>query len=440
MSDTDIKFRLSQSGAEPVASSFDKVTSSQRRMTNSTGESRQAMVEFGRIIQDAPYGINGVANNVTRLAELMGAGGPLLLGLSLVSSALVVWAGNNRKAKEETDLFTSAIESQVKALIKARDYQYEFLINPEDVQMRLDQVGTMMKKFRDEAEFINAGAGAKLGKGGAFAQYFVNLFASGELTKAEKDRLKILEEIQNQLEKNKATLEAQLEIENIMNEMGVTGTSKSKEKGIGNDSTMQSWNKSIGEFTGWIMSLANAFKYSDEYLKLLNQDINVMQPNMKKVMSIMAYEGLQKREGGKHIAPDDIVEYLAKKKHEALRAQQELYSPLVDGFDSAMSVINSNWQEGWEKMFGEANSMFEQFLSNWTNKLFNRALGNIFDYGLMTLTGGSSGFFGKLFGSGFRQSTGQTIIVNTQIGNQTVARVVAKGNKQAEQYRYSGAY
>lgn len=111
-------------------------------MSNATGSATAAALELGRVISDAPYGIRGMANNVSQLASNLvfmasatntstGAAigftgaiknmwaalkGPLgiLLAIQTVIAAIDYFAGSTKKAKEEVDGLNESIEKQVK--------------------------------------------------------------------------------------------------------------------------------------------------------------------------------------------------------------------------------------------------------------------------------------------------------------------------------------
>ena len=111
-------------------------------MSSATGSATAAALELGRVVSDAPYGIRGMANNVSQLASNLvmmasatnkstGAAigftgalkgmwtalkGPLgvLLAIQTVIAAIDYFAGSTKKAKEEVDDLNKSIEKQVK--------------------------------------------------------------------------------------------------------------------------------------------------------------------------------------------------------------------------------------------------------------------------------------------------------------------------------------
>ncbi len=103
-------------------------------MMNKSGLAGATLVELGRTISDMPYGIRGVANNLSQLSTLFVTlisttggfkkamvvlrntltKGPLgfILAFQAVIAALDYFSGSTKKAKENTDKLTESIEKQ----------------------------------------------------------------------------------------------------------------------------------------------------------------------------------------------------------------------------------------------------------------------------------------------------------------------------------------
>ena len=58
--------------AEEAASSTVKVGNSSKKLTGNVANTTPTLLEFNRVIQDAPFGIQGVANNITQLTQNFG--------------------------------------------------------------------------------------------------------------------------------------------------------------------------------------------------------------------------------------------------------------------------------------------------------------------------------------------------------------------------------
>ena len=119
---------------------FNQTLSGRESMTTNAGLAGATLTELGRTISDLPYGIRGVANNLSQLstlfttmvakvdsnvkgfarlgravkmlqAQLMGPLG-IVLAFQAVISALDFFAGSTKKAKEEVDKLNEALRGQ----------------------------------------------------------------------------------------------------------------------------------------------------------------------------------------------------------------------------------------------------------------------------------------------------------------------------------------
>lgn len=120
-----------QAGINQAVQAIGKTEVALKKMTPATGQATGALINLGRVAQDAPYGIIGIANNLNPLLEsfqrtakeaggftgalkalgasLLGGGGIGLL-LSVATGAMSYFAMGSRKAKEEVDLQKEAVE------------------------------------------------------------------------------------------------------------------------------------------------------------------------------------------------------------------------------------------------------------------------------------------------------------------------------------------
>ena len=109
------------------------------QLKSASGGATSSILELGRVIQDAPYGIRGMANNITQLASsivfttkaaggfggaltalgraFLGPGG-ILIGISLVVAILDDLYGANKKAEGSIEDITDALEKENDELIR----------------------------------------------------------------------------------------------------------------------------------------------------------------------------------------------------------------------------------------------------------------------------------------------------------------------------------
>jgi len=111
--------------------SVKRLTNSQQKQSDATGSATAATMELSRVVSDAPYGIRGMANNITQLVSQLGSAskkagglgaalklmgsqllGPLgvVFAITAVVSALDYFYGANKKAEESTSDFKQEIE------------------------------------------------------------------------------------------------------------------------------------------------------------------------------------------------------------------------------------------------------------------------------------------------------------------------------------------
>jgi len=136
--DIQMNFTANTSQAEAaiqrLKGSTDQAAGSLDKQAKSTVNANGAVVSFGRIIQDAPFGIIGVANNITMLSEQFvslkaqagstGAAltamkaamvGPLglTLAISAITTALQFWALQSNKTKKALDALGDSLKRVV---------------------------------------------------------------------------------------------------------------------------------------------------------------------------------------------------------------------------------------------------------------------------------------------------------------------------------------
>ncbi len=165
-------------------SGLDKVTKSQQTLKNSmqqtsdkTGAATSAVLELGRVVQDAPYGIRGMANNITQLVSQMAfatksAGGftgalkqmwkammgPLgvVFAFSAIVSILDGLYGGQKKAEKSTEDLTKELKEQVDIL---NDYKDALDNSNLSLDERNGLVGALTIKSKEFAKIIKESKG-----------------------------------------------------------------------------------------------------------------------------------------------------------------------------------------------------------------------------------------------------------------------------------------
>ena len=122
-----------------VAKGIPNATKNVKNLGDATGSATSATMELSRVISDAPYGIRGMANNITQLVSQLGTAstkaggltsalklmgkqlmGPLgiVFAITAAVSALDYFFGAQKKAEEASEETTNALERQRKELAK----------------------------------------------------------------------------------------------------------------------------------------------------------------------------------------------------------------------------------------------------------------------------------------------------------------------------------
>jgi len=150
-----------------VAKGIPNATKNVKNLGDATGSATSATMELSRVISDAPYGIRGMANNITQLVSQLGTAstkaggltgalklmgkqllGPLgiVFAITAVVSALDFFFGANKKAEESMDSF------RVTASKTATDLKSLLIVMNEDMLSKEDLanvVGKVNEKYKD---------------------------------------------------------------------------------------------------------------------------------------------------------------------------------------------------------------------------------------------------------------------------------------------------
>lgn len=156
-----LKLRKDMSGQLP------KLEGNLKSLKSASGGATASVMEMGRVISDAPYGIRGMANNLTQLVSQMGftiksAGslnlalkemwaammGPLgiVLAVTAAISALDFFAGSTKKAKKESDALNSTFGENSTKLMVLKSVLDDSNISLEDKNELVEKAN---KEFKD---------------------------------------------------------------------------------------------------------------------------------------------------------------------------------------------------------------------------------------------------------------------------------------------------
>lgn len=140
-----------------------------KNLKSASGGATASVMEMGRVISDAPYGIRGMANNLTQLVSQMGftvksAGslklamkemwaammGPLgiVLAITTVISALDFFAGGAKKAKQESDALSKTFGANSTKLMVLKSAL-------DDSNISLEDKNELVNKANEEFKDLN---------------------------------------------------------------------------------------------------------------------------------------------------------------------------------------------------------------------------------------------------------------------------------------------
>lgn len=186
---------------------IDKATTSLNRFGKTSSSATQASINLGRVIQDAPFGFLGIANNLNPLLEsfqrlkaesgstktalkslgssLMGAGG-LGLAVSLLSTGLILFGDKifgvskaAKKAKEETDQLKDSIKGVFSSVSKEAVEVGSLIAVLKNEADTRERKLSAIKQLKDIQPEIFAGLKLEgetvIGLDGAYQSYLLNL-------------------------------------------------------------------------------------------------------------------------------------------------------------------------------------------------------------------------------------------------------------------------
>ena len=239
-------------------------------MTKRVADGNVALLSFSRLVQDAPFGIMGMSNNITDLTEqfgrlkqktgssrsaiglmiksLRGAGG-LGLAVSVITSALVMFGDRLFSSKKKTEDLTEATKDQNKAL-KSQSKIFDDLISKMDVFEQAKKAGvfTTIKEREQLKQLVSIAGDVGLSDEkrinalkrlqSEYGKYFAGLKITDEnkLIKAQMQSLKVLrrkeklKRIENELEKTGQKLyNARLELQKIGDSKNIDDLNRKKQ-------------------------------------------------------------------------------------------------------------------------------------------------------------------------------------------------------------------
>jgi len=150
---------------ERAKNGFTSMSKSLHELTQNSNRSQQGFVALAYIIQDLPYGIRGVANNITQLSQILGTPIWLNMAISGITSLAVVMSNMRDTTKEANeavkDFFSqfTAEQLDISGLQKFRERVVGDIKSAEEsIKYRSGRVGASKETMGTEFEKITGSA------------------------------------------------------------------------------------------------------------------------------------------------------------------------------------------------------------------------------------------------------------------------------------------
>jgi hypothetical protein len=436
MADTKIDIEIGVTGNAKAEAGLKAVNNELAKTGVAAGSSAkgitgntQAMLEMGRIMQDAPYGIMGVANNITRLAETLMLPTGLTFAISAATSALVMFgrkpgeiAPELKRLQEDLGLLKKAFESLLD--IENPIEKLFFPIKSTDLSSLLKRVKEQAKSVNDEINQIIGGTYLGL-KPGAMSteqqtkeqQRLIRLNEQQKATtvfnllEEKKARESLISTLEEQIRKNKALETAY----KSLSEAGLEPQLKKEEK----------------EPKTAIDTKEVLIKPMEEYYSILLKT-KYVRDQLFNVRPISALSQDIRKEVGLGVNPSDKI----KATESELK---ENYSLQYAFAQNAANAVGNLFKNMWRDIFGEAQNFWSDFFGGLVNDLISLGTkGLAVDIINAIIPGagllGGLGLFGRV-----NQPTngGTTQVINFNLGDKRLAQAVVTGQNIASQLRYT---
>lgn len=449
MADKQITYNVSANTTQAQAA-FNNLTQSTQKNASNLRNNSQAALEFGRILQDLPFGIMGMANNVTRLTEVLAAPAGLTIAVSAAMSALLIFQRSLSDAKRESERWDLAsLIGDLNAYEKALAGVRKEIQGLSDANLG-KTIGELNKKISETTfSFIRAAqasAGTGQGLAGALVydmfgspKYFAEELSKlmGALNEADK-------ELQNRIDNPKSYNALKKRLDSLTEDFRAGNTAlapeiKKLESQLRNiDSLLD--NDKPEKFAAmtepmtrseWINALLKDRGLDPAQVRAeLDENTRAIQKEVDRYWDTLNKERETKWQ------PDALARgsrwmdmYRPEKRtEESLKEENQL---LYTTMTSTANSLGNVFKQMWRDIFGEADTLWGVFFQSlWSDiaSMGSKGLGT----DLLNLVFPGAGLVGGLF---TRQTPAQQVTV-VNIGDKTVARVVTDGYNTAQRLRY----
>ena len=368
-------FNRVRNSANNTTSSYTSFSQSQDALRRTSNLAGLSLINVGRVVQDLPFGLLGIANNITPLAEgfkqlsdaakasgqslgtallnsLKGSGGVILAfsavtaALSFASVGLSYWTRISREAKDENDKFADSLK-KVKAEAYTTGINIQNLINQAgDSTIGIDAQREAFYKAKEELAKYNYNlteADIKNGKATEAVNKLTLALIQQSIAQKNSERLgdlfsRLNDAQKEQLKNVNALSKAETDYANFKRDETVR-TANSTEINLKN--ARKAYNESSalvlllkGQINETTAAGSAASKLASEYLK----GIRTPQENLSRIEQLNNLIEVQKRKWDEIKLPYSQ----AKSQYDAITRQIKLYEAELDNIRGKESATGKS--------------------------------------------------------------------------------------------------
>ena len=412
--DSNVRYLISADGAGRVAAQFKGVDTAigktgntmKKNLIPNTRVSNMGLMNMGRIAQDMPFGLMGISNNLTFMAEQMGRAkeqgysftsqlkgmgrqlwgvGGLTFAFSAITSALLIWQMQSGKATKQVESLTETLKKHWSEVFRTAEAWRKFTSEVEKLTIKqaIESIATLNKEIADLTPGI-----------WSMVMATVQLGAKGDVGDALDSYVTKLTEAFGQIK--------------ILNEEMSKGFGSAG--GTGGPATL-----GVNALAAGVRSLGDEVKTVIDSLQVISRQGGA--------------SSFRNRGGGARTQGFLMDNVFQPAKPKLLKDAKKIGDTI---FDDWSNVLVSNMNTAWITIFGEANSLFEQLI----NSMVNMLIGQVFSGLLSFLPGGSIvGGIVSLFSGGASPPGGTNQPIVIEMGGMPLGQLVLEGNRQISQRR-----
>jgi hypothetical protein len=412
-----ITWRLGVVGTEKFVGDFNKANKAVndfankglKRIGTDGASAGVALRDFGRIAEDAGYGLYAIQNNIVPaiysfqqlraetgsnisamkalVSSMTGVGG-LIFAYQLISSGVIMYMNHMRTAKQETDKFADSVENAFNKLVKLKSPFESMAFVIEDMR----KAGIVTQSLEAQRESLYANTRYRLSQSGAgeqtkgqfggfrkFSQQEINEFSPERLqtymTPAEKERLDLLGKELGQMGKMTDELRIQQDIVETLIKAG---------------ETLESTKNSPAAKAA--KSITDKYDFrSDPMYQELTRRYTEYRANQVSPGAYQPFQIPNQLQGVKVPNAPNMKEFQVTDKD-----VKNAWGAYYDGVSALADTFKSELNNAWDGIAGHANSVLEKVAQNFFNRFMSRGINSVADWAFSTVTGGAtSGIFGN---------------------------------------------